>query len=88
MNYMRKDFISNVSHEVKTPVATIVALSELLLENNLSQSEQTEYLSVVNQEAMRLSRLRLNIAIDVRRGVGVGRVIPSFSSGNLVMYYV
>lgn len=61
MDYMRKDFISNVSHEIKTPVAAISGFTELLMEDNLSKDEEREYLSLVNEEAFRLSVLCENM---------------------------
>ncbi len=50
MNYMQKDFMSNVSHEIKTPVAAITGFSEILLEGGLDVEEQKEYLTYLNQE--------------------------------------
>lgn len=61
MNYMRKDFMSNVSHEIKTPVAAITGFSEMLLDGGLDEEEQKEYLTYLNQEALRLSRLCENM---------------------------
>ncbi|WOO37770.1 HAMP domain-containing sensor histidine kinase [Anaerocolumna sp. AGMB13020] len=61
MDYMRKDFMSNVSHEVKTPVAAITGLSEILLEGGLTAEEQKEYLQLINKESLRLSRLCENM---------------------------
>lgn len=60
-DFMRKDFMSNVSHEVKTPVAAITGFSEILLDGNLSDEEQKEYLTLVNQESIRLSALCENM---------------------------
>ncbi len=57
MDYMRKDFISNVSHEIKTPVAAIAGFSEMLLDGGLSEQEQKEYLTYIYQESQRLSRM-------------------------------
>lgn len=61
MDYMRKDFMSNVSHEVKTPVAAITGFTEILMEGGLPPEEQQEYLSLVNKESLRLSRLCENM---------------------------
>ncbi len=61
MDYMRKDFMSNVSHEVKTPVAAITGFTDILMENDLSPEEQQEYLLLVNQESVRLSHLCENM---------------------------
>ena len=57
MDYIRKDFMSNVSHEVKTPVAAITGFTEILLDEHLEEAERTEYLQLVHQESLRLSRL-------------------------------
>jgi signal transduction histidine kinase len=61
MDYMRKDFMSNVSHEIKTPVAAITGFTEILLDGGLSTEEQREYLVYLNQESIRLSRLCENM---------------------------
>lgn len=61
MDYMRKDFMSNVSHEIKTPVAAILGFSEILLDGNLSEQEQKEYLSYIYQESQRLARISENM---------------------------
>jgi signal transduction histidine kinase len=61
MDYMRKDFMSNVSHEIKTPVAAITGFSEILLDGGLKEEEQNEYLMYLNQESNRLSRLCENM---------------------------
>ncbi len=57
MDYMRKDFMSNVSHEIKTPVSAITGFTEILLKDGLSLKEQQDYLILVNKESLRLSRL-------------------------------
>ncbi len=61
MDYMRKDFMSNVSHEVKTPVAAITGFTEILLDGGLEEEERQEYLKLVNQESVRLSNLCENM---------------------------
>lgn len=61
MDYMRKDFMSNVSHEVKTPVAAITGFTEILMEGGLNTEEQQEYLAFINKESLRLSRLCENM---------------------------
>lgn len=57
MDFMRKDFISNVSHEIKTPIAAIAGFTEILEGDGLSEEEKTEYLGLIKEEAMRLTRL-------------------------------
>lgn len=55
--YLRKDFISNVSHELKTPLSLLRGYAELLAEGGLSAEEQREYARTIAAESERLSRL-------------------------------
>lgn len=61
MEQLQREFAANVSHEFKTPVASIAGLTELLLDGGLSDRENREFLSLVHEEALRLSRLSENI---------------------------
>ena len=61
MDYMRKDFMSNVSHEIKTPIAAITGFTEILIDGSIDESERQEYLEVINKESMRISRLCENM---------------------------
>ena len=61
MDYMQKDFMNNVSHEVKTPVSAITGFTEILLEGDITKEEQEEYLQLVNQESLRLATLCENM---------------------------
>ena len=61
MDYMRKDFMSNVSHEIKTPIAAITGFTEILLDGSIDESERQEYLEVINKESIRISRLCENM---------------------------
>ena len=44
MDHMRKDFVSNVSHEMKTPVSSMMGFAEMLIEDDIPMDEQKEYL--------------------------------------------
>lgn len=62
----KNDFVNNVCHELKTPLASISAYSEMLADGE-AKNEQTrnEFYSVIQQQAQRLNRLIedvLNIA--------------------------
>lgn len=55
---VRKDFIANVSHELKTPVATISGFSETLLdEGGQNPDNVMEFTRIIYDEAQRLSLL-------------------------------
>lgn len=63
----KTDFVSNVSHELKTPLTSIRMFSELLAENRVSESEKRQsYLNIIAAEASRLSRL-INNVLDFSR---------------------
>ena len=61
MNYMRKDFVSNVSHEIKTPVSAMMGFAEILLDDGTLSGEQREHLTLIYDEAARVSRLCENM---------------------------
>lgn len=58
LDQVRKDFVANVSHELKTPVAAISGFAETLLQEEAQDSENTtEFIKIIYDEAQRLSRL-------------------------------
>ncbi|MBQ2183105.1 MAG: HAMP domain-containing protein, partial [Lachnospiraceae bacterium] len=55
---MRKEFLANVSHELKTPIALIQSYSEGLKDGIISDEKDREYyLSVINDEASRMNSI-------------------------------
>ena len=61
IEYLRKDFISSVSHELKTPIASIQGFAKLLKDENLSRDEKDEYINIILEETSRLSNLSSNM---------------------------
>ena len=59
--YLRKDFISSVSHELKTPLAVIGGYTDLLKSPELSETDRKEYLDIVSREVARLQKLCVNM---------------------------
>ena len=55
--YLQKDFISSISHEFKTPIASIRGFARLLQMPVLSEEQKAEYIRMIAQESDRLSRL-------------------------------
>lgn len=54
----RRDFLANVSHELKTPIASIQALSEAILDGLVTKpGQQQRYLTTIVDETKRLDRL-------------------------------
>jgi len=55
---MKNDFVSHVSHELKTPLASITAYSEMLADGEAGDEEtRKEFYSVIQNQAKRLNRL-------------------------------
>ncbi|HEV2207809.1 MAG TPA: HAMP domain-containing sensor histidine kinase [Verrucomicrobiae bacterium] len=63
----KTDFVSNVSHELKTPLTSIRMFSELLAEGRVTDpARQRSYLSIIAAETARLTRL-INNVLDFAR---------------------
>lgn len=56
---MRRDFVANVSHELKTPLTVVSGFIESLIDEwpNLNVDEARQYLGLANEQAMRMRRL-------------------------------
>ena len=59
--YLRKDFISNVSHELKTPLSIMEGYADLLEEDDLPAQERQAYARMISGEARRLTALTTNM---------------------------
>ena len=53
----RRSFVSNVSHELKTPMTSISGFIDGILDGTVSEQDRDKYLKVVSDEVKRLSRL-------------------------------
>ena len=69
----RREFIANVSHELKTPMTTISGFADGILDGTIPPERQNQYLSTISSETKRLSRL-------VRRMLDVSRIQDSSPS--------
>lgn len=55
---MRKEFVANVSHELKTPITTIKSYTETLLDGGVeSEDLSRQFLSVIDSECDRMARI-------------------------------
>ncbi|MFD2628159.1 sensor histidine kinase [Oceanobacillus kapialis] len=57
MDDMRKEFISNISHDIQSPLSNIKGYTNLLEIEALSPEEKSNYISIINGEIKRLSTL-------------------------------
>ncbi len=56
-SYLQKDFIASISHEFRTPIASIRGFARLLQMPGLDEAARREYVDMIAQESDRLSRL-------------------------------
>ncbi|MFK7692503.1 ATP-binding protein [Paenibacillus sp. HJGM_3] len=61
MERMRQEFISNVSHEIQSPLTSISGFTRALHNDQLQLEERKRYLSIIETESRRLSKLSDNL---------------------------
>lgn len=54
---MRQEFVSNVSHEIQSPLASIQGFAQTLQSKELSEEQRQSYLSIIEDESRRMSLL-------------------------------
>ena len=64
--YQRREFVANVSHELKTPMTTISGYIDGILDGTIPENRHRHYLQVVSDETKRLSRL-VRSMLDISR---------------------
>jgi two-component system, OmpR family, phosphate regulon sensor histidine kinase PhoR len=57
MDEMRQDFVSNVSHEIRSPLASIRGFAQILRDDGLPPEQRRRYLEIIESESDRLTRL-------------------------------
>lgn len=57
LDNMRKEFVADVSHELKTPITSIMGYADTLLESDYDKEMQTKFLGVISSEARRMAKL-------------------------------
>ena len=73
----RREFIANISHELKTPMTTIAGYTDGILDGTIPPGKEKQYLQIISNESRRLSRL-------VRRMLDVSQlqVMDPLKNGN------
>ena len=64
--YQRREFVANVSHELKTPMTTISGYIDGILDGTIPETRHRYYLQIVSDETKRLSRL-VRSMLDISR---------------------
>ncbi|OTY79182.1 two-component sensor histidine kinase [Bacillus thuringiensis serovar vazensis] len=61
MEKMRQEFVSNVSHEIQSPLTSIKGFARALQDTNLPEEKRKHYLTIIETETTRLSKLSQNL---------------------------
>ena len=82
VSVMKSDFVANVSHELKTPLALVRMFAEMLQSGRVaSEEKRQQYLDIIMSESERLSALIENV-LDFAR-VERGRQAYEFADGDV-----
>ena len=57
LDNMRKEFVADVSHELKTPITSIMGYADTLVEGEYDKETQSKFLGVIASEARRMAKL-------------------------------
>lgn len=57
LDNMQKEFVADVSHELKTPITSIMGYADTLLEGEYDKETQAKFLNVIATEARRMAKL-------------------------------
>ncbi|WP_254118968.1 HAMP domain-containing sensor histidine kinase [Bacillus sp. FJAT-29790] len=61
LDRMRQAFVTNVSHEIQSPLTSISGFSKALKQMKMSEESKNRYLTIIEEESERLSRLSQNL---------------------------
>jgi len=61
MEHLRQEFISNVSHEIQSPLTSIRGFAQALHDEHLNAQDRHHYLTIIETEGTRLSRMTDNM---------------------------
>jgi signal transduction histidine kinase len=66
VNIAKSEFLGIASHQLRTPLTTLLGYSELILTRALTESQKKEFLGFINEESIRLSKI-VDDLLDVSR---------------------
>jgi PAS domain S-box-containing protein len=66
MDQMKTDLMSMVTHEIRTPLATVRGFAQILLKGGIPAEKSKEFLEIINRQSNRLVHL-VNDFLDIKR---------------------
>jgi two-component system sensor histidine kinase VicK len=87
LDSMRKQFVADVSHELQTPITTIIGYAETIMDNDLDKELQMNFLNRIFSEANRMSQLVKDLLTLSRYDTSKVKIDKKeFDLGELVKY--
>ncbi len=87
LDNMRKEFVADVSHELKTPITSIMGYADTLLDNDVDEANQKRFLERISSEAKRMSKLVADLLILSKYDTAKIKIEKTeFDLGELVKY--
>lgn len=87
LDSMRKEFVADVSHELKTPITSILGYAETLLDTDIDGETKSKFLERISQEAERMAKLVSDLLILSRYDTSKVKIEKTeFDLGDLVKY--
>ncbi len=84
---MRKRFVADVSHELKTPITSIMGYADTLIENDVDKETSKKFLERISAEAVRMARLVSDLLILSKYDTSKVKIEKAeFDLGELVKY--
>ena len=84
LDNMRKEFVANVSHELKTPITSIIGYADTLVDGEYDKETQDRFLNVISSEGNRMANLVSDLLTLSRYDTNrVVREITEFDLGEL-----
>lgn len=85
LDTMQKEFVADVSHELKTPITSIMGYADTLLESEYEKEMQDKFLNVIASEARRMAKLVTDL-LTLSRYDNNNKIIQkeAFDLGDLV----
>lgn len=81
---MRSELIANISHDIKTPLTSIINYTDIIRSGKCNEAELNEYYEIINKQSKRLTNLLQNL-IDVSQ-ITTGSVKINLDSLNLGIF--
>ncbi len=87
LDNMRKEFVADVSHELKTPITSIMGYADTLIDSEVDEENQKRFLERISSEAKRMSKLVADLLILSKYDTAKIKIEKTeFDLGELVKY--